>query len=160
MLVTNLNIARKCHDIKSKRYVPANVWRWLSNLNSLTLTALACTSLCTLSFNYAACISCFDPTWLQANKRRPRMRTNTTPDKVMSFSFFNTLITCQVLGTPNRQTIVWHDHTSMWQQLKKSCRTIPLSLVFSCCLMIADLIYLYLWYTSTCLLYTSDAADE
>ena len=43
VLVTNLNIARKCHDLKTKKYVPVNVWRWLSHLNPLTLTALACT---------------------------------------------------------------------------------------------------------------------
>ena len=28
-LVTNLCIARKFHDIKAKKYVPVNVWRWL-----------------------------------------------------------------------------------------------------------------------------------
>ena len=73
VLVSNVGIACKTQDIKAKRYVPVNVWRSLSHLNSLTLIALAYTSLSTQSLNFAACISCLDHKRLQSNKLRKGM---------------------------------------------------------------------------------------
>ena len=162
VLATNLSISRKCHDIKAKMYVPVNVWRWLSHLNSLTLTALACTSLSTSSFKSAACISCLDHERLQASKLRTSMRTNTIPDMVGSFPFFDAQTTSQVLRTPNRQTIVSHDHIVKWKNNSNNfCWIISWSLVFSCCL-IADRICLFqdnyifggIWLTMMALVYT------
>ena len=114
VLGTNLSIACQTHDIKAKKYVPVNVWRWLSHIYSATLTALACTSLSTWSLNSAACISCLDHKRLQANKLRKSMRTNTTPDMVDSFTFFDTQATCRILRGLSRQTIVSHDQFFMW----------------------------------------------
>ena len=141
--VTILSIACKTYDIKAKKYVPENVWPWLSHLNSLTPTALACTSFSTHSLSSVACISCLDHKRLQANKPGKSMRTNTTPDMVGSFTFFDTQTTCQVLRTPNRRKIVSHDHIFLWWELKLFVGPIVcLSLLVSCCLMIADLMCL------------------
>ena len=119
VLVTNLNMARKSHDMKAKKYVPVNIWPWLSHLNSLTLTAVARSSVSISSLNSAACISCLDRMRLQTNKLRTSMRTNTTQDMVGSFTFFHTQSTCQVLCTTNRQTIVSHDPLfCVWQSFK------------------------------------------
>ena len=73
-----------------------------SHLASLTLTALAFTSLSTSSLNLATCISCLDHMRLQPNKLRTSIRTNTTPDMVRSFTFFETQTTCEELPAPNR----------------------------------------------------------
>ena len=80
-----------------------------SHLASLTLTALACTSLSTSSLNLATCISCLDHEPLQAKTLHTSMRTSTTQDMVGSFTFFHTQTTCQVLRTTNRQTIASYD---------------------------------------------------
>ena len=39
--VVTSNIARICHAVKVKKYVPVSIWRWLPHLNSVTLTVLA-----------------------------------------------------------------------------------------------------------------------
>ena len=72
-------IARNSKDRKVKKYVPINIWRWLPNLNSLTMTALACTSLCSSSHNSPAGNSYFDNNKrLQANKRCTSRRVKTS----------------------------------------------------------------------------------
>ena len=104
---------------KSKKVVPVCKCLTMTRIWTLTLTALACTSLSTSSLNSAACISCLDHKRLQASKCRTSMRTNTTPDMVGSSPFFDTQTTCQVLRTPNRQTIAPHDHMFTWYNNSK-----------------------------------------
>ena len=135
----NKYIARESHDRKVKKYVPMNICRCVPNLNSLTLTSLACTSLSSSSHKSAAGISCLDHNKrLQADKRFSSMRTKQLPgtEIVGSFTFFNTQTTFQLLRTTKRQTIV---HTILfWSANNCTARPYfcPINLVVSRCLCI------------------------
>ena len=65
------------------------------HLNYLTLTALACTSLSTLSFNSAEYIACLDQKRLLANKLCTSMRTNTAQDMVGLLDVLTPLSDCR-----------------------------------------------------------------